>query len=53
MGSYGLPMLLEREGALAVLDGLVEDLGTTGGKVVLIRGEGCFVWDENGKRRYF
>jgi DNA-binding CsgD family transcriptional regulator len=32
-------MLLEREGELAVLGGLVEDIGNTGGKVVLIRGE--------------
>ncbi len=32
-------MLLEREGELATLIGLVDDLGTDGGKVVLIRGE--------------
>jgi len=32
-------MLLERAGELATLDGLVDGLGQTGGKVVLIRGE--------------
>lgn len=32
-------MLLERENELALLGGLLDDVGTAGGKVVLIRGE--------------
>jgi DNA-binding CsgD family transcriptional regulator len=36
---YRLRMLLEREGELATLRGLIDDLGAAGGKVVLIRGE--------------
>jgi len=32
-------MLLEREKELTILDDLLADLGSSGGKVVLVRGE--------------